>query len=282
MASEDTAVAEPTSTDAPNVDAVEAESAPNETSAPVDLASTADPKQVHITHPSSGEPIAMTSQERDWLAQQGLVALADKRAAKETAAATPAPTETKPDTPTVVEEPEDADPVTKRMSQLESQIESAKLALQKVEDRDRERQATEDARGRKDNRQRMLDALARQHGLEGADQVYRKMVEHRADDLADQAIAESRIVTQDECFKLAAKEIGSRVAEGARTQWEGKKKVRESAAEPSSGTSAAEMAPPVFAKTKAEERKLAADMADGTITVRANDHFKKIMDGSGV
>lgn len=274
MPSEDVAVAEPTSTDAPNVDAVEAE-APS-SAAPDTPDTPASSKRVHVTHPSSGEPISMTAQERDWLAQQGFVALAEKRAAKEAAV------EVKPDVPVVVDEPEDMDPVAKRMSQLESQIESTKQAYQKLEDRERVRQATEDARGRKDDRQRMLDALARQHGLEGADPVYRKMVEHRADDLADQAIAESRIVTQDECFKLAAKEIGSRVAEGARTQWEGKKRVRESAAEPSSGTSAAEMAPPVFAKTKAEERVLAAKMADGSITVEANEHFKKIMDGAGV
>lgn len=276
---EDAVVAEPAKTDTPNVDTVEIASTVADTPS---SATPAEPEKFNVTDPSTGQSIPVTEDERDWLAQQGLAAWKEREAAGKAAAANPEPVEPKAPEPVAADESGDDDPTAKRMTQLETQIQSVTAALKKGEDREEQRQAVETANGQKASRQRMIDNLAKQHGLEGADPTYRKMVEHRADDLADEALATGQVVTYADCHKRAASEVGDRVAEGARSRWEGKKKVRENAAEPSAGASAAQMAPPKFATTKAEERALSAEMADGSITVRANERFKKIMAGSGV
>ncbi len=243
--------------------------------------------KVNIVDALTGQVIPVTPQERDWLAQQGLQRLAEQRAAKEEGSK-PAP-ESKTDTTSAkaVEtgnpaESDEDDPALKKVAALESRLDQTTRTLAEIQQRDERRQQGEKLRQDQASQQRMLEELERQHGLEHASKVDRAMVSHRANDLADEAVAANRVVTYAACHEAATKEIGERLAEGVRAQWAGKQKVREAATEGPAGISAAEVTPPKFAKTKEENRKLAKEARDGTITERAQERYERIMSGSGV
>lgn len=243
--------------------------------------------KVNIVDALTGQVIPVTPQERDWLAQQGLQRLAEQRAAKEEGSKSAAESKTDTTSAKAVEtgnpaESDEDDPALKKVVALESRLDQTTRTLDEIQQRDQLRQENEKLRQGQASQQRMLEELERQHGLEHASEVDRAMVKHRANDLANEAANASRVVTYAACHEAATKEIGERLAEGVRAQWAGKQKVREAATEGPAGISAAEITPPKFAKTKEENRKLAQEMRDGTVTDRAQARYEQIMSGSGV
>lgn len=246
--------------------------------------------KVTIVDAVTGQMIPVTPQERDWLAQQGLQRLAEQRAAKAKQDTESKPVaESKPDpaaakaveTAATAESDED-DPALKKVVALESRLEQTARTLAEIQQRDERRTQDETLLKNQASQQRMLGELERQHGLEHASKVDRAMVSHRANDLANEAAEAGRVTTFAACHEAATKEIGERMAEGVRAQWAGKKKVRDAAAEGPAGISAAEITPPKFAKTREENRKLAQEARDGTITERAQARYEQIMSGAGV
>ena len=287
MPSEDTAVAEPTSTDAPKADETASVETPpeKEPASPVSDEAT----MVTIVDAVTGQAIPMKPHERDWLAQQGLQRLAEQRAAKSAEEQAAKSEKLKPDTTSAkaieTESPAESDeddPALKKVVALESRLDQTTRTLDEIQQRDQRRQEDEKLQQGQASQQRMLEELERQHGLEHASKVDRAMVSHRANDLANEAGDAGRVVTYAACHEAATKEIRERLAEGVRAQWAGKQKVREAATEGPAGISAAEVAPPKFAKTKEENRKLAQEARDGTITERAQARYERIMSGSGV
>lgn len=240
----------------------------------------ADEVQDFVTHPDTGQRINLKSGEKDWLAQQGYRALEREQQARRAVEEKPKEVEPEPQSEKeAVVQPEgtEDDAASERVAQLEAKLAKAQQALDGITERESERDRAKQVQDREDVDRRMLHELAKQHGVDGADPKDLRLIAHRANDIADEALRDGQVRTFASCYEEAKQELGQRFAKSDRAWLAEKKEAAKSAAEPPGSVSAAELPASAMPVTKADNRKLAAEMEDGTVTERAHQRFNAMM-----
>ena len=238
----------------------------------------ANTPQEYVIHPDNATRISLKPGEKDWLAGHGFKALEQTEAARLAALEKPKEPESEPEKQAAVQ-PEDAedDAATQRVAQLETKLAKAQEALDGITQREEARERNQQVQEREDAERTMLNELARQHGIDAANPVDRRMVEHRANDLANEAVKKKQVRTFASCYEEAKGEIGERLAKGGRAWLADKKAVADKSAEPPGGVSTAELPATAAPRNKTEERQLVAEMEDGTVTERAHARFNQML-----
>lgn len=208
----------------------------------------------------------MTPEEMAHWAGYGITKAASSTGSEE---GTPGTDETSGTTLETDSEIDDEDPLMKEIAQLKSQIDI--LNKDKNNRTEQERQELRNAANR-----RIVNQLGNKYAPK-ADKQTREMIEDRARRILSDAVEKDEVITGDQAYKQAAKFVADRLSAKFANYVNAKKETRAKATEVPGGASVISSTTAGKELTKEDQRRLAAEMRDGTVTKRAQAKFKELM-----